>query len=63
MLARLRADLHVHTREAEPSIAYSARDIIVRAARLGYRVLSITNHDAITYNADRPRSRAITTCC
>ena len=52
MLARLRADLHVHTREAEPSIAYSARDIIVRAARLGYRVLSITNHDAITYNAD-----------
>jgi predicted metal-dependent phosphoesterase TrpH len=52
MLARLRADLHLHTREAEPSIAYSARDIIVRAARLGYRVVSITNHDAITYNAD-----------
>src|SRR4029450_3731795 len=51
MLARLRADLHVHTREAEPSIAYGARDIIVRAARLGYRVLSITNHDAITYDA------------
>jgi len=52
MLARLRADLHVHTREAEPSIAYSARDLIVRAARAGYRVLSITNHDTITYSDD-----------
>jgi predicted metal-dependent phosphoesterase TrpH len=52
MLARLRADLHVHTREAEPSIAYGAHDIIVRAARAGYRVLSITNHDTITYSAD-----------
>src|SRR5262249_59970885 len=52
MLARLRADLHVHTREAEPSIAYGARDIIVRAACAGYRVLSITNHDTITYSAD-----------
>ena len=52
MLARLRADLHVHTREAEPSIAYGARDIIVRAASAGYRVLSITNHDTITYSAD-----------
>jgi predicted metal-dependent phosphoesterase TrpH len=52
MLARLRADLHVHTREAEPSIAYGARDIIVRAAGAGYRVLSITNHDTMTYSAD-----------
>ena len=52
MLARLRADLHVHTREAEPSIAYSARDMIVRAARASYRVLSITNHDTITYSDD-----------
>ena len=54
MLARLRADLHVHTREAEPSITYGARDMIVRAAGAGYRVLSITNHDTITYS-DRPR--------
>jgi predicted metal-dependent phosphoesterase TrpH len=52
MMARLRADLHVHTREAEPSITYGARDIIARAAREGYRILAITNHDAITYNAD-----------
>ena len=52
MLARLRADLHVHTREAEPWIAYGARDVIVRAAGAGYRVLSITNHDTLTYSAD-----------
>jgi predicted metal-dependent phosphoesterase TrpH len=52
MNARLRADLHVHTREAEPSIAYSARELIARAGRAGYRVLSITNHDAITFSDD-----------
>jgi predicted metal-dependent phosphoesterase TrpH len=52
MLARLRADLHVHTREAEPWITYGARDMIVRAAGAGYRVLSITNHDTITYSDD-----------
>src|SRR4030095_14873 len=43
MLARLRADLHVHTRAPELS---------ARAACAGYRVLSITNHDTITYSAD-----------
>jgi predicted metal-dependent phosphoesterase TrpH len=52
MLERLRADLHVHTREAEPWITYGARDMIVRAAGAGYRVLSITNHDTITYSDD-----------
>jgi predicted metal-dependent phosphoesterase TrpH len=52
MKARLRADLHVHTREAEPSINYSAREIVARAARESYRVLAITNHDAITYSSD-----------
>jgi predicted metal-dependent phosphoesterase TrpH len=52
MKARLRADLHVHTREAEPSINYSAREIVARAAREGYRVLAITNHDAITFSTE-----------
>ena len=47
---RLRADLHLHTREAEPGITYSAREMIARAAREGYRVLSITNHDTITFS-------------
>jgi len=48
----LRADLHIHTREAEPFIAYNARDVIVRAAREGYRVLSISNHDTQTFSDD-----------
>jgi len=50
--ARLKADLHIHTREREPFIPYSARDVIARAAREGYRVLSISNHDTMTYDAD-----------
>jgi predicted metal-dependent phosphoesterase TrpH len=48
----LRADLHIHTREAEPFIRYSAREVIARAAREGYRVLSITNHDTLTFTTD-----------
>lgn len=48
----LRADLHIHTREAEPFIPYSAREVIARAAREGYRVLSITNHDTLTFTTD-----------
>ena len=52
MRARLRADLHIHTNEAEPFIAYNARDVIARAAREGYRVLSITNHDTLTFSGE-----------
>ena len=48
----LKADLHVHTREAEPPIKYTAREVIDRAAREGYRVLGITNHDAYTYDPE-----------
>lgn len=50
MSGGLRADLHIHTREAEPFIAYDARGVIARAAREGYRVLSISNHDTMTFN-------------
>lgn len=46
----LKADLHLHTREGEAFIAYDARTLIDRAAREGYRVLAITNHDAVTYS-------------
>jgi len=48
----LRADLHIHTREAEPFIPYSAREAIIRAARAGFKVLSITNHDALTFDPE-----------
>ena len=47
----LRADLHLHTRERERFIAYDARDLIDRAAGSGFQVLSITNHDVVTFNA------------
>lgn len=46
----LKADLHLHTREGEGFIAYDARDLIDRAAREGFRVLSITNHDTLTFS-------------
>jgi len=48
----LKADLHIHTQEAEPFIPYSARQVIARAAREGYKVLSISNHDMVTYDAE-----------
>jgi len=50
MNAGLRADLHIHTREAESFIPYNAREMIARAAREGYKVLSISNHDMVTYD-------------
>lgn len=48
----LKADLHLHTREAEGFIAYGARGLIDRAQREGFRVLSITNHDTLTFSQD-----------
>lgn len=48
----LKADLHLHTREGERWIAYEARDLIDRAAREGYQVLSITNHNTLTYSEE-----------
>ena len=46
----LKADLHLHTREAEPFIAFNACRLIDRAAREGFQVLSITNHDTLTFS-------------
>jgi hypothetical protein len=48
----LKTDLHLHTREGEKFIAYDARGLIDRAAREGFRVLSITNHDTLTFSED-----------
>jgi predicted metal-dependent phosphoesterase TrpH len=49
-MSTLKADLHLHTREGEEFIAYDAWTLIERAARDGYQVLSITNHNTITYS-------------
>ncbi|MFQ5804643.1 MAG: PHP-associated domain-containing protein, partial [Candidatus Methylomirabilales bacterium] len=46
----LKADLHLHTREGEAFIAYDARGLIDRAARDGFQVLSITNHNTVTFS-------------
>jgi len=48
----LKADLHLHTRERDPFITYDAWDLIDRAASAGFQVLSITNHDAVTFSED-----------
>ena len=63
MKARLRADLHVHTREGEAADSYNAREIIARAAREGYRVLAITNHDTITFNDELAAYARTSTSC
>lgn len=51
----LKADLHIHTRE-DPydsyRIKYSPKELIDYAASLGYKVLSITNHDMVCYNKE-----------
>src|SRR5438034_8390327 len=48
----LRADLHLHTRERESFITYDARELIDGAEHAGFQVLSITNHDTVTFSAD-----------
>lgn len=49
----LKADLHSHTRDDPQDghlIGYSAEKLIDHAAKFGFKVLSITNHDKITYS-------------
>ena len=48
----LKADFHIHTKEDphDQWIKYSARDMINHAAKLGFEVLSITNHHKIHYS-------------
>lgn len=50
----LKADLHLHTGEdrEDINIAYTARELIARAAALGFEVLAITNHCASFYSRD-----------
>jgi len=49
----LKVDLHLHTAD-DPldRISYSAKDIIARAAEEEFDVISITNHDLLTFNQD-----------
>ena len=48
---RLKCDLHLHTKEdPRHQLQYDARQLIDAAARHGYNVLSITNHNTVTYS-------------
>jgi predicted metal-dependent phosphoesterase TrpH len=47
---RLKVDLHLHTCDREPFIAYDGRGLIDRAAAAGFHVLSVTNHDVLTFS-------------
>lgn len=46
----LKADLHIHTSTdpADPWIKHSTQDFINHAAKRGYEVIAITNHDKLT---------------
>ena len=59
----LKADLHIHTGE-DPldRVAYSAKELISKAADDGFEVLAITNHQSLTFNpslASYARERGI----
>ena len=48
----LKVDLHTHSNEdPQDRIGYSTRDLIDRAAALGFDALAVTNHNALTYDA------------
>ena len=60
----LKADLHLHTCDgiSEQFIDYDAFKLIDVASEQGFDVLSITNHDSVTYNdylSDYARERGI----
>jgi len=46
----LKSDFHIHTTCRTDDLGYSAKDLIKQAAKLGYDVLSITNHNCMTYS-------------
>ena len=60
----LKADLHIHTCDGitEKEIPYNALELIDMALDKGYEVLSITNHDVLTYSTymrDYARERGV----
>ena len=50
---RLKCDLHLHTSEdPRHQLNYSAKKLIEEAAKKGYHVVSITNHNTVTYDQE-----------
>ena len=60
---RLKCDLHLHTSEdPRHQLNYSAKELIEETAKKGYHVVSITNHNTVTYDqelADFAQERGI----
>ncbi|MES0363693.1 MAG: PHP-associated domain-containing protein [Desulfobacteria bacterium] len=60
---RLKCDLHLHTSEdPRHNLDYSAKELIEEASKKGYQVVSITNHNTVTYDqklADFAHSKGI----
>lgn len=53
---RLKCDFHLHSKEdPRHQLSYSAEELIDAAADCGYDVISITNHNIVTYNDDLVR--------
>jgi len=49
----LKADFHIHTREdKENNILYNAKELIDNAYKKGFDVISITNHNLITFSKE-----------
>jgi predicted metal-dependent phosphoesterase TrpH len=49
----LKADLHLHTADdPHDRVAYTAKELISKAAEEGFEVLSITNHQRLTFNGN-----------
>jgi len=49
----LKADLHLHTAEDPVDrVRYTAKELIAKAADEGFDVISITNHQQMTFNQD-----------
>jgi predicted metal-dependent phosphoesterase TrpH len=50
---RLKCDLHLHSSEdPRHNLNYSAKELIEEASKKGYQVVSITNHNTVTYDLD-----------
>lgn len=55
----LKIDLHTHAgKDADHHLDYSPRQLIDRMAKLGYDVLSITNHRKLTFSSELRRYAA-----
>lgn len=50
---RLKADFHIHTGDdPEDRVGYSSYELLDMAAEQGFDVITITNHDVITYHSE-----------